>query len=59
MTLHDCLMAYFSEAALKGENKYSCEKCKKLNDGIKYSRLLSLPEVRQEQKIPFILITEY
>lgn len=42
--LQDCLNAYFSEADLKGDNMYNCEKCKELNDGIKYSKILSLPE---------------
>jgi ubiquitin carboxyl-terminal hydrolase 20/33 len=42
--LQDCLNAYFSEADLKGDNMYNCEKCKELNDGVKYSKLLDLPE---------------
>ncbi|CAG0897077.1 unnamed protein product [Darwinula stevensoni] len=43
--LHDCLGAFFSADELKGDNMYSCEKCKKLRNGIKYSRVLELPEV--------------
>jgi ubiquitin carboxyl-terminal hydrolase 20/33 len=38
-------MAYFTAADLKGDNMYSCDKCKKLSDGVKYSKLLALPEV--------------
>jgi hypothetical protein len=29
ITLQDCLAAFFSEDELKGDNMYSCEKCKK------------------------------
>ncbi|XP_027846553.2 ubiquitin carboxyl-terminal hydrolase 20-like isoform X2 [Aphis gossypii] len=43
--LHDCLAAFFSADELKGDNMYSCEKCKKLRNGIKFSKLLELPEV--------------
>ena len=28
ITLHDCLAYFFSADELKGENMYSCEKCK-------------------------------
>ena len=45
ITLHDCLQAFFSADELKGDNMYSCERCKKLRNGIKYSRVLKLPEV--------------
>ena len=27
--LNDCLAAFFSQDELKGDNMYSCEKCKK------------------------------
>lgn len=43
--LQDCLAAFFSADDLKGENMYSCEKCKKLRNGIKYSQVLKLPEI--------------
>ncbi|CAK8674247.1 unnamed protein product [Clavelina lepadiformis] len=45
VTLVDCLSAFFSADELKGENMYSCDKCKKLRNGVKYCRLLELPEV--------------
>ena len=43
--LTECLTAFFSEDDLKGDNMYSCEKCKKLTNGVKYSKILNLPEV--------------
>ncbi|XP_066919870.1 ubiquitin carboxyl-terminal hydrolase 20-like [Clytia hemisphaerica] len=43
--LEDCLAAFFTHDELKGDNMYSCEKCKKLRNGIKYSRVHHLPEV--------------
>ncbi|KAF8790906.1 Ubiquitin carboxyl-terminal hydrolase 20 like protein [Argiope bruennichi] len=45
VTLQDCLAAFFSADELKGDNMYSCEKCKKLRNGIKYSKVIELPEV--------------
>lgn len=45
ITLQDCLAAFFSADELKGDNMYSCEKCKKLRNGLKYSRVLQLPEI--------------
>ncbi|KAL1512718.1 hypothetical protein ABEB36_002261 [Hypothenemus hampei] len=45
VTLHDCLSAFFSTDELKGDNMYSCEKCNKLRNGIKFSKVLQLPEV--------------
>lgn len=45
ITLHHCLSAFFSADELKGDNMYSCEKCNKLRNGIKYSKVLELPEV--------------
>ncbi|ELT95284.1 hypothetical protein CAPTEDRAFT_97991, partial [Capitella teleta] len=43
--LQDCLAAFFSEDELKGDNMYSCEKCKKLRNGKKYSKVMRLPEI--------------
>ncbi|XP_064649642.1 ubiquitin carboxyl-terminal hydrolase 20-like [Lineus longissimus] len=45
ITLQDCLAAFFSADELKGDNMYSCEKCKKLRNGVKYSKVLELPEI--------------
>ncbi|XP_065167840.1 ubiquitin carboxyl-terminal hydrolase 20 [Atheta coriaria] len=45
VTLHDCLAAFFSTDELKGDNMYSCERCNKLRNGLKYSKVLQLPEV--------------
>ncbi|XP_005099115.1 ubiquitin carboxyl-terminal hydrolase 20 [Aplysia californica] len=45
ITLQDCLSAFFSADELKGDNMYSCEKCKKLRNGLKYSKVLELPEI--------------
>ncbi|XP_053380391.1 ubiquitin carboxyl-terminal hydrolase 20-like [Mercenaria mercenaria] len=45
ITLQDCLAAFFSADELKGDNMYSCEKCKKLRNGLKYSKVLQLPEI--------------
>ncbi|GIY36399.1 ubiquitin carboxyl-terminal hydrolase 20, partial [Caerostris extrusa] len=45
INLQDCLAAFFSADELKGDNMYSCEKCKKLRNGIKYSKVIELPEV--------------
>ncbi|XP_061392039.1 ubiquitin carboxyl-terminal hydrolase 33 [Musca vetustissima] len=45
VTLHDCMANFFSADELKGDNMYSCEKCNKLRTGVKYSRVLELPEV--------------
>ncbi|KAM3851167.1 LOW QUALITY PROTEIN: ubiquitin carboxyl-terminal hydrolase 20-like [Vipera latastei] len=44
VTLEDCLAAFFAADELKGDNM-SCERCKKLRDGIKYCKVLQLPEV--------------
>lgn len=45
VSLHDCLAAFFSTDELKGDNMYSCERCCKLRNGIKFSkvRLFYLP----------------
>jgi len=45
VSLHDCLAAFFSADELKGDNMYSCEKCNKLRNGVKFSRILQCPEV--------------
>ncbi|XP_031574370.1 ubiquitin carboxyl-terminal hydrolase 20-like [Actinia tenebrosa] len=45
VTLQDCLSAFFSADELKGDNMYSCEKCKKLRNGIKLCKVLKLPEI--------------
>lgn len=45
VSLHDCMGAFFSADELKGDNMYSCEKCNKLRNGIKFSRVLALPEM--------------
>ena len=45
ITLSDCLSAFFSADELRGDNMYSCEKCKKLRNGVKYSKVLQLPEI--------------
>ncbi|XP_011506015.1 PREDICTED: ubiquitin carboxyl-terminal hydrolase 20 [Ceratosolen solmsi marchali] len=45
VSLDDCLSAFFSTDELKGDNMYSCEKCNKLRNGTKFSKVLELPEV--------------
>lgn len=45
VTLYDCMAAFFSADELKNDNMYSCEKCNKLRNGLKYSRVLTLPEM--------------
>lgn len=42
VTLHDCLSAFFSTDELKGDNMYSCERCNKLRNGIKFSKVCSI-----------------
>ncbi|CAG7819782.1 unnamed protein product, partial [Allacma fusca] len=44
-SLEDCFSAFFSSDELKGKNMYSCEKCKKLRNGVKRCSLYQLPEV--------------
>jgi len=44
VTLQDCLAFFFSEDELKGDNMYSCEKCKKLRNGLKFSQVIELPD---------------
>ncbi|KAK2860906.1 hypothetical protein Q7C36_005072 [Tachysurus vachellii] len=45
VTLQDCLAAFFARDELKGDNMYSCEKCKKLRNGVKFCKVKSLPEI--------------
>lgn len=45
VSLHDCMAAFFSADELKGDNMYSCEKCNKLRNGVKFSKVLALPEM--------------
>ncbi|KAH8301791.1 hypothetical protein KR059_011798 [Drosophila kikkawai] len=45
VTLYDCMASFFSADELKGDNMYSCERCNKLRTGIKFSKVLTLPEV--------------
>nr|XP_029504525.1 ubiquitin carboxyl-terminal hydrolase 20 isoform X5 [Oncorhynchus nerka] len=45
VTLEDCLAAFFAADELKGDNMYSCEKCRKLRNGVKYCKVLQLPEI--------------
>ncbi|XP_077987089.1 ubiquitin carboxyl-terminal hydrolase 20-like [Glandiceps talaboti] len=45
VTLEDCLAAFFAADDLKGDNMYSCEKCKKLRNGVKMSQVMELPEI--------------
>ncbi|XP_074655920.1 ubiquitin carboxyl-terminal hydrolase 20-like [Tubulanus polymorphus] len=45
ITLQDCLAAFFSADELKGDNMYSCERCKKLRNGVKFSKVTELPEI--------------
>uniref|UniRef100_H3A8S0 Ubiquitin carboxyl-terminal hydrolase n=1 Tax=Latimeria chalumnae TaxID=7897 RepID=H3A8S0_LATCH len=46
--LHKCLMPFYSFSHISksaGDNMYSCERCKKLRNGVKYCKVLRLPEV--------------
>lgn len=45
VTLQDCLSVFFGTDPLEGDNEYSCEKCTKKNRGVKYLKILELPEV--------------
>uniref|UniRef100_A0A8C8E080 Ubiquitin carboxyl-terminal hydrolase 33 n=1 Tax=Oryzias sinensis TaxID=183150 RepID=A0A8C8E080_9TELE len=45
VTLQDCLAAFFARDELKGDNMYSCEKCKKLRNGVKFCKMQKLPEI--------------
>lgn len=44
VSLMDCLESFFSADELKGDNMYKCEKCKMLRNGLKYSKLMKLPD---------------
>lgn len=43
--LVDCLSIFFGTDSLEGDNEYSCEVCTKKNRGVKYLKILELPEV--------------
>jgi len=45
VTLDDCLSIFFGTDPLEGDNEYSCEVCTKKNRGVKYLKILELPEV--------------
>ena len=45
ISLDDCLSAFFSTDELKGSNRYSCDTCKRLRNGIKYANILEPPQV--------------
>lgn len=45
VTLKDCLSIFFGSDPLEGDNEYSCEVCTKKNRGVKYLKILELPEV--------------
>ncbi|XP_044288243.1 ubiquitin carboxyl-terminal hydrolase 33 isoform X1 [Varanus komodoensis] len=45
VTLQDCLAAFFARDELKGDNMYSCEKCKKLRNGVKFCKVQHFPEI--------------
>ncbi|XP_072366508.1 ubiquitin carboxyl-terminal hydrolase 33 isoform X2 [Scyliorhinus torazame] len=45
VSLQDCLAAFFARDELKGDNMYSCEKCKKLRNGVKFCKVQKLPEI--------------
>ncbi|KAL5286289.1 USP20 family protein [Megaselia abdita] len=45
ISLEDCLTSFFSADELKGDNMYSCDRCQKLRNGIKFSKVVELPEI--------------
>ncbi|CAJ0935254.1 unnamed protein product, partial [Mesorhabditis belari] len=45
ISLEDCLDAFFTPDKLVGDDMYSCEKCKKLRNGVKTCLMSQLPEV--------------
>ncbi|XP_029474738.1 ubiquitin carboxyl-terminal hydrolase 33 isoform X2 [Rhinatrema bivittatum] len=45
VTLQDCLAAFFARDELKGDNMYSCEKCRKLRNGVKFCKVQKFPEI--------------
>uniref|UniRef100_A0AAX7TUB9 Ubiquitin carboxyl-terminal hydrolase n=1 Tax=Astatotilapia calliptera TaxID=8154 RepID=A0AAX7TUB9_ASTCA len=40
-----CLLSVFLKGKRVGDNMYSCEKCKKLRNGVKFCKMQSLPEI--------------
>ena len=44
VSLQDFLSSFFSADELSGDNMYSCEKCKKLRNGLKFSKVTQLPD---------------
>ena len=46
VSLLDCLAYFFSADELKGDNMYSCDKCKKLRNGLKYSQVVLVVEMQ-------------
>lgn len=45
VSLYDCLSVFFGTDPLDGDNQYSCEVCTKKNRGVKFLKILELPEV--------------
>nr|XP_020824225.1 LOW QUALITY PROTEIN: ubiquitin carboxyl-terminal hydrolase 33 [Phascolarctos cinereus] len=45
VTLQDCLAAFFARDELKGDNMYSCERCRKLRNGVKFCKVQKFPEI--------------
>ncbi|ETN82645.1 hypothetical protein NECAME_01930 [Necator americanus] len=45
VSLEDCISAFFSPDRLVGDDMYSCDRCKKLRNGVKTCRISRLPEV--------------
>lgn len=45
VTLLDCLSIFFGKDPLEGDNEYSCDVCTKKNRGVKFLKILELPEV--------------
>ncbi|VDM97449.1 unnamed protein product [Thelazia callipaeda] len=45
ISLNDAFAAFFSPDDLCGDNMYSCEKCSKLRNGIKFCKIIKPPEI--------------
>uniref|UniRef100_A0A8D8M4W1 Ubiquitin carboxyl-terminal hydrolase n=2 Tax=Cacopsylla melanoneura TaxID=428564 RepID=A0A8D8M4W1_9HEMI len=45
ITLSDCLNAFFQDVHFRDNNKYSCENCNGLRDGVQTIKIKELPEV--------------
>lgn len=45
VTLQDCLSIFFGTDPLEGDNEYSCDLCTKKNRGVKFLKIIDLPEV--------------